>query len=1564
MQIRLARTALEGHAIAVLATAAVLLVRHSLDGQFSGQLPLISGLFAVIVAAWYGGLWPGLVATLLTVACGVSLFIDGGWPALRVGEVLLLSGFVLVASITSLLFEALHQANLKVGFGRTEVQRARRDGERDRSLANDAELRYRLVIEATRDAVYERDLPGGRVIWNDALGSRFGFSGEAVGADFDWWIERIHPADRERVRESLDAAQAAGQPRWWSEYRVRCADGREVWVLDRAGLTYDDQGRPLRAVGAIQDISERERSVEMLAHFKALFEAQPAPILVMDPEFRIVAASDAYLRHTMRERVDIIGRPVFEAFPGDDDAAGVSLVRDSFERVLATGESEQLPILQYSVERPASEGGAFKRALWSLYHFPVRGPRNEVAFVVQRADDVTDFVQDGQVSAPMSDPRQAALRDARDFEHARLLAEANRRLGEANARLAFLSGLSEATRALEDPAAIMAVITERLGRHLAARRCAWFEVAGDGEHFEVLADYTVGVESIRGQQRLSDYGIPALLRGRSTYVMDDIEADGDAASVRAAYRRIETRAVIAVPLRRDDRILAGLAVHDSTPRRWMPHEVELVEVVAERCRDMLERVRAIGAVSDSETRLRVLLDAMPAKIGTIAADGSLLYLHHSWNEYSGLALERPDIGALEQLFHPEDLPPYLLQRTRGLKSGEPFAHEVRIRRHDGEYRWHLSRLAPIKDAAGQVRSWVKVVTEIHDLKMAEAALRDRARQLGFIVALSNEVQALDEADGILTKVTRSLRAHLNCDRVAYVRVEPDQDHYQVLMDSARNVQSRIGRHRFSEFGAEAARRLHGRQPYVVADVRASLQAEARDAFALAQIGALIFYPLFVGERFAAGLAVHQREARHWSAGQIELVGLAARICWAGVERANALHHLRESNDHLRFLAKLSESLQPMPDAATIARTVCEAVGRRLRANRCGFVRVEPDAEHYSFLAEYRDGVGSRLGRRHFSCFGEAWWKQLLDLRPVVINNVQEDAGMEVDVEACRNADIGAVILMPLQREHRLVGLFVVHDRRRREWTRAEIEAVDLSGNLCSESINRADSAMQEALSRRKLRDILDRIPVKIVTMTPQCRIDYAGPVTRAYMEAGEGGIPDWLSRVHPEDRPRADAMVARMLRGETPDQEELRLQRHDGVQRWHLTRFLPLHGQQAEVLSWVGAWTDLHDLKAAELQLREADRMKDEFLATLAHELRNPLGPIANGVELLQRAGGQEQVRAQTLDLISRQLTQMVRLVDDLLDISRITTGKLKLRRADVPIADVIRNAVESVEPLVLAGQHQLELQLPADPVVVHGDAARLSQVLANLLSNSAKYSERPGTIRLEAALQGPDVVVSVHDQGIGIPPSALPFVFEMFMQADPALTRAQGGLGVGLSLVRRLVELHGGSVEGRSEGAGQGSTFTIRLPAVVREAAAPSPAAERAAPVPAAAAASARRRVLIADDNVDNADSLAALLEIWGHEVQIANDGQVALERAAQFHPDVMVLDLGMPRLDGLATAIEVRRQDWGRDVVLIALSGWGQPSDRDRSRAAGFDHHLVKPVETAVLERLLATSRRLAQA
>ncbi|MGQ0698353.1 MAG: ATP-binding protein [Panacagrimonas sp.] len=944
LPIRLARSLLEGLSVAVLATAAMLLLRYSINGYLQGHLPLMASTLAVIVAAWYGGLWPGLLATVLSGVLGVSLFLKGGWMSIELADAMLLAGFAFIGAVTSLLFEALHAARARVDEQRVEV-----------------------------------------------LG---------------------------------------------------------------------------------------------LGHFKALFETQPTSILVMDRDLRIVGASDAYLRFTSRARGDIVGQHVFEAFPDDAEALGIGVVRASFERVLATGRAEQLPIQQYSVQRPESEGGGFKKILWSLYHFPVRGPDGDVALVVQHAEDVTEFVNGGSKIQPAS-------QEDRDFEHARLLTEANRKLGAANERLAFFAGLSESTRPLVDPQQIVATIAEKLGRHLGANRCLWAEIADDGLHGEVLGHYVDGAPSIRGHHYLPALGLPRLMRGKTCIAITDIEAEPEVSAYLPAYRDIQARGLIVVYLRKEGRAVAAMAVHQSVPRAWTTDEVELVEQCAERCWDSLERARALRAVTDSEARLRGLLDAMPARVGTVTAEGRVDYLHPSWAAYTGLKFDDVSGALWPRMFHPDDLPEYRRARDESLKSGKPFAHEVRVCRHDGEYRWHLAQMAPVRNADGRILSWVSTTTEVHELKLAQQRLRD-------------------------------------------------------------------------------------------------------------------------------------------------------------------------------------------------------------------------------------------------------------------------------------------------------------------------------------------------------------------------------------------------------------------------------------------------------------------------------ADRAKDEFLATLAHELRNPIAPIANGVQLLQKAGEDHKLRSQMLALMSRQLAQMVRLVDDLLDVSRITTGKLILRNAPVMLADVVRNAIESVDPLIRASGQELEIVLPDDPVVLHGDATRLAQVLGNLLTNSAKYTDGAGTIRLSAVRENSEVRIAVQDQGIGIAPEVLPRVFDLFAQSDRALTRAQGGLGIGLSLVRRLVEMHGGRVEGASEGIGRGATFTIFLPLSDSQASgADAPSAgllHAAGSLPAT-----KRRVLVADDNDDNARSLAALLRIWGHEVAIAHDGVMALELAAAFKPDVMVLDLGMPRRDGLETAREVRAQEWGHGITLIALSGWGQPADRERTRAAGFDHHLVKPVDAARLEKLL---------
>jgi PAS domain S-box-containing protein len=365
--------------------------------------------------------------------------------------------------------------------------------------------------------------------------------------------------------------------------------------------------------------------------------------------------------------------------------------------------------------------------------------------------------------------------------------------------------------------------------------------------------------------------------------------------------------------------------------------------------------------------------------------------------------------------------------------------------------------------------------------------------------------------------------------------------------------------------------------------------------------------------------------------------------------------------------------------------------------------------------------------------------------------------------------------------------------------------------------------------------------------------------------------------------------------------------------------------------------------------LKEADSRKDEFLAMLAHELRNPLAPIRNAVQIFRvKAPATPELRWAT-EVIERQVHQMTRLVDDLLDVSRITRGKIELRKERVELAAVIDSAVEASGPLIEKWGHELTVEVPPLPIHVEADPTRLAQVVSNLLNNAAKYTDQGGSIWLTAEQKDGDALIRVRDTGAGIPPEMLQRIFDMFTQVDHTLERSEGGLGIGLTLVQQLVEMHGGAVEARSAGLGQGSEFIVRLP-VAREAEQARTAAGETLLVPAP------RRILVVDDNRDAADSLGMLLRMIGNEVHTAYDGLEAVGAAATFQPDVIVLDIGLPKLNGYEAARQIRAQPGGADRVLIALTGWGQEEDRLRSKEAGFDHHITKPVELSTLKKLLA--------
>jgi signal transduction histidine kinase/DNA-binding response OmpR family regulator len=473
-----------------------------------------------------------------------------------------------------------------------------------------------------------------------------------------------------------------------------------------------------------------------------------------------------------------------------------------------------------------------------------------------------------------------------------------------------------------------------------------------------------------------------------------------------------------------------------------------------------------------------------------------------------------------------------------------------------------------------------------------------------------------------------------------------------------------------------------------------------------------------------------------------------------------------------------------------------------------------------------------------------------------------------------------------------------------------------------------------------------------LTCSEICKATYGRPLDQPFTYA------QLLASIHPEDAERVTDAVARSMADNGFYDIEYRVVWPNGELHWVMIRGHAVRARENEPARMVGVSLDvtererLHDalrLSQAELanqaeQLRTADRLKDEFLATLAHELRNPLAPITTGLALLSETAD-PKLSHKTLGVMQRQVSHMVRLIDDLLDVSRITSGKLELKRERISLASVLDAAIEGSMPNIERAGHTLRTSLTSEPLFLDADHTRVAQVISNLLNNSTKYTPRGGSIELAARRSGEFVVITVTDDGLGIPPDRLEEVFEMFSQVNRALERSQGGLGIGLALVRTLVQMHGGSVEARSAGRDQGSVFTVRLPL----AAADVPVNDR--PVPHAVRGPAATRILVVDDNDDAAELLSLMLRKAGHETVVAPDGQSALAAAEALVPDFVILDIGLPGMSGYQVAEQLRKNARYANAGLIALTGWGTPEDRRKALEVGFDVHLTKPVAPADL-------------
>jgi len=927
--------------------------------------------------------------------------------------------------------------------------------------------------------------------------------------------------------------------------------------------------------------------------------------------------------------------------------------------------------------------------------------------------------------------------------------------------------------------------------------------------------------------------------------------------------------------------------------------------------DISQQKQTETRLRESEERLEQALAAANAGVwqsvvatGAFEASARALALH-------GLPPDAPMSHEQALLsVEAEDRERVLAALESAVRTGGHFKAEYRARQADGSTHW-LSSFAEMR-GTGEAMRLVGLVQDIDERKRNEMALRESEERQIFLLKLVDALRQLADPGEIQAAACRALAEHLRVNRVSYADVERDE--FVVRQSYARGVGPFFVRLPISDLG-EALIDLYRRSETVaIDDVRIDRRftPAEQERFRAGEIVALASVMVTRQGRWVGALCAHNASPRVWTASDIWLVREVVWRIWSAAERARALAALRESDFRLQLA---------------------------LNSGSIGIYEWRLDTDEVI----WDDRLRAQWGLRDHSPVTYATFMQ--GVHPDDRERVQAVVDRALDSAGAGrySAEFRAV---PSSRGERWI---------------AATGAVFFDDGKAVRMVGTAQDVTERKRAETERQKFVS-LAEQSMEFVGICNLDfeplYINPAGARLVGLDRRvGAPDLklADFFFPEDRDFIFGEFYSKVMREGHANVEIRF-RHfaTGEALWMLYNVFVLRDHRNEAIGLATVSRDITERRRAEDALKDADRRKDEFLATLAHELRNPLAPIRNAVHVLRHDASSSMAKRDLalLAMIERQAEHLVRLVDDLLEVSRITRGKIELRKRRIDLADVVKHAVETAQPTIDHARHRLHVTAPPEPLMLDADPVRLAQVFTNLLNNAAKYTEQGGDIGLIVERRDGEAIVTVRDSGVGIPAEMLPRVFDLFTQVDRTLGRAQGGLGIGLALVKSLIELHGGSVSAQSEGLGRGSAFIVRLPTLTRT------QTEKPMPATAQEKMHATRRILVIDDDHDVADSLVMFLETFGATVRVAYSGAAGLEAVEDFAPELIFLDLGMPGMDGYETARRIRALPKGRDVKLVALTGWGQEQINDRARAAGFDRQLTKPAGFEALQELLGAA------